>query len=264
MGLDRLDAQLLLSHVLGQDHAWLLAHDTDPLQNLQHKRYEALCQRRAQGEPAAYLLGQQGFFGLTLDVTPDVLIPRPDTEVLVNWALDILACRRPDEPPARVLDLGTGSGAIALAIAHRHPAALVTAVDASEAALQVARRNAEQLGLAVRFLHGSWLTPVAGMQFDLIVSNPPYIAEGDPHLPALRFEPTQALSSGPDGLDDIRQITAQASQHLVPGGALLLEHGHDQAAAVQQVLTQNQFMHVSTRFDFGGHGRCTGGETSKG
>ncbi len=264
MGLDRLDAQLLLSHVVGQPHAWLLAHDTDPLQNLLHKRYEDLCRRRAQGEPAAYLLGQQGFFGLSLSVNADVLVPRPDTEVLVNWALDTLGRRPFHAPPARVLDLGTGSGAIALAIKHQCPMVSVTAVDASEPALRVARHNAEQLGLDITFLHGSWFSPLVGQRFDLIVSNPPYIAEGDPHLPALRFEPDQALSSGADGLDDIRQIAAQAGAHLAPGGALLLEHGYDQAVAVKHVLIQNNFNDVSTRFDFGGQERCTGGETSKG
>jgi release factor glutamine methyltransferase len=253
-GVDRLDAHLLLGHVLGRSRTWLLSHDTDLLDAEAQARYLALLARRAEGEPAAYLLGDKEFFGLNLRVTPDTLIPRPDTETLVHWALEHL----PTDQPRRVLDLGTGSGAIALALAHERPQADVTAVDASAGALQVALDNAAALGLRLRGLLGSWFAPVAGERFDLIVSNPPYIAEGDPHMAALRFEPESALTAGPDGLDDLRQIVAQAPDHLPPGGWLLLEHGYDQAEAVQTLMRQRGFVEVSTRFDLGQQARCTG------
>jgi release factor glutamine methyltransferase len=188
-------------------------------------------------------------------VSPGVLVPRPDTETLVDWALSLM----PDKLPCRVLDLGTGSGAIALALQHQRPQAEVTAVDASQDALAVARANARQLGLSVHFEHGSWFEPVASQRFDLIVSNPPYIADGDHHLAALRFEPLSALTSGPDGLDDLRQIVAEAPAHLAPGGWLLLEHGFDQHEAVQALLRSAGFAEVSTRHDLGGQPRCTGG-----
>ncbi len=253
-GVDRLDAHLLLGHVLGRSRTWLLSHDTDLLEAKAQSHYLALLARRAEGEPAAYLLGDKEFFGLNLRVTPDTLIPRPDTETLVHWALEHL----PTDQPRRVLDLGTGSGAIALALAHERPQAKVTAVDASAGALQVALDNAAALGLRLRGLLGSWFAPVAGERFDLIVSNPPYIAEGDPHMAALRFEPESALTAGPDGLDDLRQIVAQAPDHLPPGGWLLLEHGYDQAEAVQTLMRQRGFVEVSTRFDLGQQARCTG------
>ncbi len=253
-GVDRLDAHLLLGHVLARSRTWLLAHDTDLLDAEAQARYLALLARRAEGEPAAYLLGDKEFFGLNLRVTPDTLIPRPDTETLVHWALEHL----PTDQPRRVLDLGTGSGAIALALAHERPQADVTAVDASAGALQVALDNATALGLRLRGRLGSWFAPVAGERFELIVSNPPYIAEGDPHMAALRFEPESALTAGPDGLDDLRQIVAQAPDHLPPGGWLLLEHGYDQAEAVQTLMRQRGFVEVSTRFDLGQQARCTG------
>ncbi|HET8693331.1 MAG TPA: HemK/PrmC family methyltransferase, partial [Aquabacterium sp.] len=173
------------------------------------------------------------------------------------WALE----HTPIDRPCDVLDLGTGSGAIALAIAHQRPLASVTAVDASAAALETARLNAERLGVSVRFYLGSWLAPVGSDRFDLIVSNPPYIAEGDAHLPALKHEPITALTSGPDGLDDIRHIVTQAKTHLRPGGWLLLEHGFDQAGAVSQLLKQAGYDQVTTRRDLGGQNRCTGGQT---
>ena len=242
--------------MLGRAPAWLLAHDGDVIAEADAQNIAALVARRAAGEPLAYLQGDQEFFGLNLRVTPDVLIPRPDTETLVNWALDLL----PPDRPARVADLGTGSGAIALAIASQRPLAQVMAVDVSEAALSVARSNAQLLGLGrVRFAAGSWLAPLAGRGFDLIVSNPPYIAEGDGHLPALRFEPISALTAGPDGLADLRQIIAQAGGHIHGNGHLLLEHGYDQAEAVADLLRAAGFSDVSTRFDFGGQPRCTGG-----
>jgi release factor glutamine methyltransferase len=263
-GVDRLDAQMLLSHLLGQGRAWLLAHDTDALPPEACARFLALIARRAAGEPLAYLLGEKEFFGLSLRVSPAVLVPRPDTETLVAWALDVLAQRPADAPPPRVLDLGTGSGAIALAIKQHYPQAAVTAVDASPAALEIAQANAQALGLDVTFKQGSWFEPVAGHTFDLVVSNPPYIAEGDPHIPALRFEPRQALTSGVDGLDDIRVIVECTTHHLTAGGWLLLEHGYDQPTRVASCLNEHQFVNVSTRFDLAGHGRCTGGQTSKG
>ncbi len=255
-GVDRLDAQLLLSDAVQQGHAWLLAHGSDTLSPTQQSRFLTGLARRATGEPLAYILGDKAFFGLTLAVSPDVLIPRPDTETLVEWALELI----PEQTAHAVLDLGTGSGAIALAIQHHRPQAKVTAVDASEAALRMAQANAQSLKLPVTFHHGSWLTPVAGQRFELIVSNPPYIAEGDPHMAALGFEPRQALTAGPDGLDDLRQIIAAAPAHLHPGGWLLLEHGYDQPVAVAQLLAERGFSNVSTRFDLGGQPRCTGGQ----
>ncbi|MGE5450594.1 MAG: peptide chain release factor N(5)-glutamine methyltransferase [Acidobacteriota bacterium] len=256
-GIDRLDAQILLGTALGQSRAWLLAHDQDALPPHAAATFETWLTRRAQGEPLAYLVGDKEFFGLPLAVNPDVLIPRPDTEILVEWALD----RIPTDHPFDVLDLGTGSGAIALAIQQHRPQARVVAVDASEGALRTAQSNAERLGLPVQFRRGSWLQPVQGDRFDLIVSNPPYIAEGDPHLVALTHEPITALTAGPDGLDDIRQIIDGAREHLRPGGWLLLEHGYDQAVAVTQLLQQAGYGAIQTRRDLGGQNRCTGGQT---
>jgi len=259
-GLARIDAQLLLLHTLGRnpnDRAWLLAHDTDALTDAQALAFKALCQRRAAGEPVAYLTGTKAFFGLQLRVDARVLDPRPDTETLVEWALD----RLQDTPRPRVLDLGTGSGAVALALQHQRPDAEVWAVDASDNALAVAQANAQRLGLPVRFWAGSWCQPLpVEARFDVIVSNPPYVAMDDPHLSALTHEPLSALTSGPDGLDDIRTIVAQAGQHLVRGGWLLLEHGHDQAAAVRGLLEQAGFSAVSTRTDLPGLDRCSGGQ----
>lgn len=256
-GVDRLDIQVMLTTLLGQSRSWLLAHDRDPLPQTVLPTLRHWIERRAAGEPLAYLLGEKEFFGLNFRVNPGVLIPRPDTEILVEWALE----HTPIDRPCDVLDLGTGSGAIALAIAHQRPLASVTAVDASAAALETARLNAERLGVSVRFCLGSWLAPVGSDRFDLIVSNPPYIAEGDAHLPALKHEPITALTSGPDGLDDIRHIVTQAKTHLRPGGWLLLEHGYDQADAVSQLLKQAGYDQVTTRRDLGGQNRCTGGQT---
>lgn len=256
-GVDRLDAQIMLSTLLRQSHSWLLAHDQDPLPDAVLHTLQTWLARRAQGEPLAYLLGDKEFFGLTLAVNPDVLIPRPDTEILVEWALE----RIPTEQATRVLDLGTGSGAIALAIQHQRPQAQVMAVDASEGALRTAQRNAQELKLPVQFLLGSWFQPIQGQTFNLIVSNPPYIAQGDPHLAALTHEPITALTAGPDGLDDIRQIVTQARAHLQPGGWLLLEHGYDQSVAVTQLLQQAGYSAIQTRQDLGGQNRCTGGQT---
>jgi release factor glutamine methyltransferase len=268
-GAERLDAERLLGHLLGRERSWLRAHDDAVLAPELLARWQALLARRLAGEPLAYLVGEREFHGLRLQVTPAVLDPRPDTETLVDWAIEHLAAQ-PAHPaePARLLDLGTGSGAIALALAAAArwagpDAALhgarVTAVDLSDAALAVARDNGQRLGLAVEWRAGAWFEPVAGQRFDLVLSNPPYIAEGDPHLAALRHEPTLALTSGPDGLRDLRQIVAQAGAHLRPGGGLLLEHGHDQADAVAALLAAAGFETIDHRSDLAGHRRCTGG-----
>jgi len=258
-GIPRLEAQNLLLMALGRDphdRAWLLAHDTDALDESANARLQTLLQRHRDGEPMGYLRGEQEFFGLPLRVDTRVLVPRPDTETLVQWALDVLATL---PSPAAAIDLGTGSGAIALALASQRPGLAMTATDASEAALAVARQNAERLALPLRLAAGRWFEAVPEQRFHLAVSNPPYIAEGDPHLPALRHEPISALTAGPDGLDDIRTLVAQAPHHLHPGGWLLLEHGHDQASAVQDLLHQAGFADVSSRTDLAGIARCTGG-----
>lgn len=257
-GVDRLDAQLLLAFHLHRPRAWLIAHDDQPLAAESFSPFAADIARRADGVPLAYLLGEREFHGLRLRVTPDVLDPRPDTETLVDWALERLAA--PSMPPtAEVVDLGTGSGAIALAIAHRHPAARVTATDLSPKALAVAQGNAQRLGLAVQWAEGAWWSALPGRRFLLAVSNPPYIRGDDPHLAALRHEPLLALTPGGDGLDALRAIVAGAPQALRPGGWLLLEHGWDQADAVQALLRGHGFDDVQTRADLAGRPRCTGG-----
>ncbi|WP_374567805.1 peptide chain release factor N(5)-glutamine methyltransferase [Ideonella sp.] len=262
--LDRLDAQLLLGHVLGRPRSWLIAHDSDALPPDAARAYAALCDRRAAGEPFAYLVGEREFHGLALQVGPAVLVPRPDTETLVDWALTLLATEPAgglaDRSSPQVVDLGTGSGAIALAVKHRCPGAEVCAVDLSEAALAVAQANATRLGLVVEFRAGSWWQALPGdRRFDLVLSNPPYIAGEDPHLAALRHEPTLALTPGGDGLDAIRAIVAGAPPHLHAGAWLLLEHGWDQADAVAALLQQAGFEAVATHRDLAGRPRCTGG-----
>lgn len=259
LGVDRLDAQLLLAMHLQRPRAWLLAHDDDLLPADVAARFDDDLARRAAGEPLAYLVGRREFFGLDLAVTRDVLVPRPDTEVLVDWGLAVLrgplhAVARP-----RVVDLGTGSGAVALALRQHHPAAEVLATDFSAAALQVARGNAARLGIEVRFLRGDWWAAVGAARFHLAVSNPPYIAAGDAHLTALAHEPSIALTPGGDGLDALRCLVAGATSHLLPGGWLLLEHGHDQAAAVRALLQAGGFIAVESRRDLAGHERCSGG-----
>ena len=259
LGLERLDAQMLLLLALEQDphdRAWLLRHDQDPLTPAAGLRLEAMTQRRLNGEPMAYIQGEKAFFKLTLKVDARVLVPRPDTEALVEWSLEVLAQMR-DQP--RFLDLGTGSGAIALAVKNQQPAAHVTATDASADALAVAQANARRLGLEVAFHIGHWLAAVPGQHFDVIASNPPYIAQADPHLEALIHEPVSALTAGPDGLDDLRQIVAEAPGALNPGGWLLLEHGHDQADTVRELLVSAGFEQVSSRNDLAGIARCSGG-----
>jgi release factor glutamine methyltransferase len=262
-GVERLDAHLLLSHVLGQSRAWLLAHGDDRLSDAQAAAFETLVERRADGEPFAYLVGQREFHGLSLAVTDAVLVPRPDTETLVEWALELLAGPLGQAGQPAVLDLGTGSGAIALAIKHACARAQVWAGERSADALAVARANAQRLALEVRFAHGDWWDALAGAAgvpaFDLVVSNPPYIAADDPHLAALVHEPRSALVAGDEGLADIRRIAEGAAGRLRAGGWLLFEHGWQQAPAVQAILQRNGFGEVSTRVDLEGRARCTGG-----
>ena len=257
LGIDRLDAQLLLLHAIGRplhDRAWLLAHDTDELSESTWPAFARQVERRATGEPLAYLVGEKEFHGLTLQIDARVLVPRPDTETLVDWALERLdALASPN-----VLDLGTGSGAIALALAHARPDALVRAIDASADALAVAAANATRLRLTVQFTLADWLDGAA-VSYDVIVSNPPYIAADDRHLAALRHEPIAALAAGADGLDDLRRIVRDAPPHLSEGGWLLLEHGHDQAAAVRALLAERGFAEVQSRNDLAGIARCSGG-----
>jgi release factor glutamine methyltransferase len=265
-GLDRIDAQLTLCALLQRPRAWLLGHDTDALSPADTARWQDWLDRRAAGEPLAYLVGEKEFFGLALQVSPAVLVPRPDTETLVDWALELLTAIRaehPTEPTLRAVDLGTGSGAIALALATQGAASGpidVTATDASAPALATALSNAQHLSLAVRGLHGSWFAPLQGERFHLIASNPPYIAEGDPHLSALTHEPISALTAGPDGLADLRQLCTQAPAHLHPGGWLLLEHGWDQAGTVADLMRAAGLQSVTHHRDLGGVLRCTAGK----
>jgi len=254
-GVDRLDAQLLIAEVLGQSRTWLFAHGDDPVPADRLARFQDWTARRAAGEPFAYLVGRKEFHGLLLDVSPAVLVPRPDTETLVTWALEHLR----ETPGARVVDLGTGSGAIALSLKNAEAGAHIAATDVSPDALAVARGNAERLGLDVEFLSGPWWAPLAGRRFHVVVSNPPYIAGDDHHLAALAHEPRLALTPEGDGLRSLREIIDGAPDHLEPGGWLLLEHGHDQAEAVAGLLADHGFVEVSTRLDLGGNARCTGG-----
>lgn len=246
--LDAAEADLLLAHVLGRSRAWLLAHGHDDIAAEDAARFVALLERRVAGEPMAYITGIRGFWTLDLAVTPATLIPRPETELLVELALE----RIPVDVESHIADLGTGSGAIALAIAKERPRARVVATDASEAALELARGNAQRNGIGnVEFRHGDWLSPLGGEKFDLIASNPPYIALDDPHLEEgdLRFEPASALASGSDGLDAIRAIVRDAPSRLRTGGWLLLEHGWEQGKAVRALLREAGFVDVVTECD---------------
>ncbi|MCL1558806.1 peptide chain release factor N(5)-glutamine methyltransferase [Xanthomonas nasturtii] len=254
--IERCDAEPLLLHALGRDRAWLFMHGRDPLPLSVAQAFESLVQRREAGEPVAYLTGSRGFWTLDLAVSPATLIPRADTELLVELALE----RFDSVPGRRAADLGTGSGAIALAIASERRQAQVIATDASAAALAMAQRNAHSHGLGnVDCRLGSWFAPLAAEAFDLIVSNPPYIAAHDPHLQQgdLRYEPASALASGSDGLDDIRLIVADAPAHLLPGGWLLLEHGWDQGVAVAELLAARGFAAVATHQDLEQRDRVT-------
>ena len=255
--IDPVDAEWLLLHVIDRSHTWLFTNRDAVLGHEQARNFESLVQRREQGEPVAYLTGRRGFWSLDLEVTPATLIPRPETELLVELALEKL----PDGCAAA--DLGTGSGAIALAIASERRKSRVIATDASIDALEVAQRNGQRLAITnVEFRHGEWFAPLQGERFDLIASNPPYVAVGDPHLGEgdLRFEPAAALSSGSDGLDDIRDIVVNAPAHLHDGGWLMLEHGHDQGDAVRALLEHAGFAEVATRHDLEGRDRVTLGQ----
>lgn len=280
-GLDRLDTQWLLTDLLGCTRGWLLAHDETLLTPEQQAQWAHGVQRRLAGEPLAYVLGRWPFRGLTLEVGPGVLIPRPETEELVHWALELLAPQAAAGRTAEVLDLGTGSGAIALALAHAHPPLAPWASDVSPAALRQARRNATRLGLPLRLLHGHWWEALTGpvwtepagdpgpaqpappvavpTRFDLVTCNPPYVAPGDPHLDALRHEPLSALVAPHQGLAALQEVIDAAPAHLHGGGWLLLEHGHDQSEAVRQRLHAAGLRDVQTRSDLAGLARVSAG-----
>jgi len=254
----RIEVQCLLQGVLQVNRSYLLSHPEQSLVAKQYARYQSLFERRLGGEPIAYLLGEREFFGLIFKVSTATLIPRPETELLVELALQ----RFPEHGKYRVLDLGTGSGAIALSIAHARPDAEVIAVDASTAALEVAKLNANHLGNTnARMLHSNWFSELKCERFDMIVSNPPYVAANDIHLAQgdVRFEPQAALVSGKDGLDDIRKIVAQAKEHLNSRGWLLMEHGYDQAEKVRAILHQAGFSEVFSERDLAGIERVSGG-----
>ena len=257
-GLMPLEAKILLAHVLGRDRAWLAAHGEAVLTREQTLAFESLTRRRHDGEPVAYLTGRREFFGLEIEVTRAVLIPRPETELLVEFALAAI----PEDTPARVLDLGCGSGAVALAIASERPLASVLGTDLAPAAVQLARRNAQRLAIAnATFLASDWFEAVPRQSFELIVANPPYVGEDDPHLEQgdLRFEPPLALTPGDDALSAIRAIVATAPMYLAPQGALALEHGHDQAEAVLAMLGGAGFRELRSARDLAGLLRVTSG-----
>lgn len=251
------EARLLLLHALGASAAWLEAHRDDPLPRSAAEAFAALVERRALGEPVAYLLGFREFYGREFSVTPDVLIPRPETELLVEIGRQKVGAG----DTASLLDLGTGSGCVAITLALEIPDALVVAADFSPAALAVARANATLLCAKVSFVESDWFSGFTGQRFDLIVANPPYVAAGDPHLTEgdLRFEPMAALACGADGLDAIRRIIGDAPRHLVPGGWLLLEHGYDQAAAMRELLAAAGFADIEQHRDLAGIVRVSGG-----
>ncbi|WP_246585301.1 peptide chain release factor N(5)-glutamine methyltransferase [Thiorhodospira sibirica] len=253
------EARLLLQTVLQCTPTWLLSHDEAPLQRHQVQRATRLLQRRLYGEPIAYLLGEREFWSLPLEVSLDTLIPRPETEHLVEAALGCMRAR----PCVRALDLGTGTGAVAIALAHEHPGLTAVAVEKNPATAAVAARNIarHQLTARVRLQIGDWFAPVAGEQFDVIVANPPYIARDDVHLKQgdVRFEPMMALVSGNDGLDALRHIIAHAPEYLCPAAYLWVEHGHTQAAAVRALLSEAGFAQCQTQRDLAGHERVSGG-----
>jgi release factor glutamine methyltransferase len=255
--IDPVDARALLRAALGVSNTDLVAHPERRLTQQQQERYLEWVERRRAGAPVAYLTGEREFYSLAFKVTPAVLIPRPETELLVDVALE----RVPEHIPFRVLELGTGSGCVAIAIAKHRPRAQVTATEASRAALAVARENAARHGSSIEFIESDWLAALAGRRFDLVVSNPPYIAEHDRHLSQgdSRFEPRAALVAGADGLSCIRLIVAQARAHLEPGGGLFVEHGYDQAARCRALLAQADYRDVTSRRDLAGFERVSGG-----
>ncbi|WP_051347301.1 peptide chain release factor N(5)-glutamine methyltransferase [Thiomicrorhabdus chilensis] len=272
----KLDAELLLCHCLGKNRTYLFTWPEKILQPKQQTCFEALLKQRLQGHPIAHLIGQREFWGLNLKVTPDTLIPRPDTEILVETALEKLpakdftfsfetgqACPKPHNQTCRILDLGTGSGAIALALKHERPDCQVTAVDLSPAALQVAQYNAQTLELEIDFKPSSWFSGLSeSAVYDLIVSNPPYIEDEDEHLQHgdVRFEPLSALTSGKDGLNDLKTIIQQACPFLTAGGWLIVEHGYNQASAVQALFNSYGYVNVCSRQDYAGNDRITLGQ----
>jgi release factor glutamine methyltransferase len=249
--LDAREARILLANATGFSEASIVASPDRELTQEIEQAFAGFVARRAAGEPIAYIVGHKEFYGIDLLVNPAVLIPRPETELLVELALR--------EGFSTLLDLGTGSGAIAIALKRQRPKARVVAVEASAAALTVAQRNAARLGLGVDFRHGEWFGPLAGERFDIVVGNPPYVAEGDPHLEALRYEPAGALVSGADGLTAIRQIVARAPEHLAPGGGLFIEHGLGQDEAVRQVFLAAGLETVASWPDLSGIPRVAGG-----
>lgn len=260
----KLEARLLLQDTLGVQHAWLLAHEKDELDDTAATGFQSRLNRRLAGEPIAYIIGRREFFGLDLQVNRNTLIPRPDTETLVEAALQRIphTLQEGSSYKYKVLDLGTGTGAIALAIASQRPGTEVIAVDVSPDVLEVAISNAKRLGIKnTHFIQSDWFSALSGSTFDMIVSNPPYIAEDDVHLSAgdLRFEPHGALVSGKDGLDDIRRIIEKVQLHLNPGGHLLLEHGYDQAAQVAELLKYAEFDDIGHVQDLAGILRVTFG-----
>lgn len=257
----RLEARILGSHTWSVDPAWLIAHGTDPIPPARSDAFHALVAQRLDGHPIAYLIGTREFYGRPFRVSPDVLIPRPDTELLVDLALK----RLPHDRPMDILDLGTGSGCIAVTLALECPRARVTATDRSTPALAMAQWNALSLATPVAFLISDWFTALEGQRFDLIVSNPPYIATTDHHLTQgdVRYEPMTALTAGHDGLDDLRRVIDGARRHLKPGGWILLEHGHDQAAAVRGLLERNSFQVIQSWTDLAGIPRVSGGKLSE-
>lgn len=257
--IDRVDAYMLLQYVLDATHTYLLTHSDQMLTEQQSEEFRHLVKRRIEGVPVAYLTGERAFYDLTFKVNEAVLIPRPETELLIDLALQLIS---PDRP-CRVLDLGTGSGAIAITIAKHRPQSHVTAVDVSPAAMTVCQSNAQNLQIHnLQLIEGSWFDELSGERFDLIVSNPPYVVHGDPHLQQgdLRFEPQMALSAGSDGLSCINHIIDKAPDHLVENGWLLLEHGYDQASACRQLLQNRDFSNICSHPDLAGIMRVSGGQ----
>ncbi|MFN0183921.1 MAG: peptide chain release factor N(5)-glutamine methyltransferase [Aquabacterium sp.] len=259
LGIDRLDAHLLLAHVLDRPRTWLLAHDDASLDSGSAQAYMSLCRQRAAGAPVAYLIGHKEFWGHRLQVTPAVLVPRPETELLVDWGLQLLSGPLEGRDAPMVVDLGTGSGAIAITLALACQTAQVFATDISQNAIAVAQVNANRLQARVRFFQGSWWRAVAGHRFDLALSNPPYIRGADHHLAALTAEPAAALTPGALGTEALDELVLGAGGHLIDGGWLVLEHGADQGAHVRDRLVSCGFGQVETRRDLAGLERCTGG-----
>ena len=252
------EARALLASALSVGRAWLIAHATDPVDPEALPKFEAMVERRLTGEPVAYILGCREFYGIGFKVTKEVLVPRPETELLVDLALE----RIPEQGAFRVLDLGTGSGIVGISVARHRQRATVTAVDKSASALAVAKQNGEGLE-NIRFVESDWFAALQGEKFDLILSNPPYIAEGDAHLANLKFEPALALTSGKDGLDAIRNIIEAAPHHLEPGGWLLFEHGYDQGEICRELLSE-KLAEVGSWQDLSGIERVSGGRLTAG